>query len=179
MNRPLPAKFFLTFGVLYLFGAGILVYAQPQNSAISGEIPPRGIRGRTVAMDINARVLNESQAVTWEQIERKVTTPGTPVAVRLVGSNVVVVVQFTPFIRRNSGNVLVAQSQIWISDPQRNGVSYYTYIQTIPMVYGEAIHFFPLGQSQQLNASIEIMLVVNPSDEAVINEEETVATRDN
>jgi hypothetical protein len=176
----LPNKFFFAFSILYLFGTGILIYAQDHHTA-SGRDMPRGVRGRAVVMDINVKVLDESQTVLLEQAERKITTPGSPVGLQLVGSNLVVVVQFTPFIRRNSGNVLAAQGQIWIDnsqEPQR-GVSHYTSIQTIPMEYDEPIYFFPLGQAQQSGPSIEIIVTVNRYNEAGRNEEEAVATSDN
>jgi hypothetical protein len=175
----LPNKFFFAFSVFYLFGAGILVYAQPHHASNSGNTP-RG-RGWAVAMDIDVKVLDESQAEILAQSERKTTRPGSPVGIQLVGSNLVVVVQFTPLIRRSSGNVLVTQGQIWIGNPQdpERGVSHYTSIQTIPMEFGEPIYFFPLGQAQQSGPSIEIIITVNPYNETVINEEEAVATRDN
>jgi len=132
---------------------------------------------RAVAIDIDARVLEEKKEVIWEETTQKITMPGSPVGVKLVGSNVIVSVQFTPFIRRQSQNVLVAQGQIWIDDPSK-GWSYYTYIQTIPMVFGEPIYFFPLGASQQLNASaasIEMVLTVNltenPKDAPAVQSE--------
>jgi hypothetical protein len=180
MIRRLPKQFFFAFGFLYLFGAGVLVYAQPQQTANSGNTP-RGSRSWAVVMDINVRVLDESQTEILAQSERKTTTPGSPVGLQLVGSNLVVVVQFTPLIRRSSGNVLVAQGQIWIGnqqDPQR-GVSHYASIQTIPMEFGDPIYFFPLGQAQQSGPSIEIIITVNRYNEADRNEEEAVVTRDN
>ncbi|MDR2541872.1 MAG: hypothetical protein LBC80_00255 [Treponema sp.] len=123
-------------------------------------------RRRAVVLDINARVLDGEDIVSWSESDQKTTIPGTPVSIQLVGANVVVVVQFTPFIRRD-GNVLVAQGQVWINDPD-NGVGYFTSIQTIPMEFDEPIHFFPLGQSSELDAlsSIEIILTVNPYRDA-------------
>ncbi|MCL2800645.1 MAG: hypothetical protein FWD28_02680 [Treponema sp.] len=118
---------------------------------------------QSLALDINARVLADGQNVIWNENQRKTTIPGSPVGIRLVGSNIVVAVQFTPLIRRQ-GNVLIAQGQIWIEEPG-GGVSYYTSIQTIPMDFNEPIYFFPLGSgtNQQLNASIEIILTVSPN----------------
>ena len=120
------------------------------------------LRRNALIINIDARVLDEDKTVTWKQTENKITIPGRPVGINLVGSNVVVAVQFTPFIRRGQ-SVLVAQSQIWIENPEK-GISYYTSIQTIPMELGEPIHFFPLGNSGQPNSSIEIILIVNPHE---------------
>lgn len=118
---------------------------------------PHNIRTerRALEISINARTLNEEQVVVWNETQKKIAIPGTPVGIKLVGSNVVVAVQFTPYIRRQ-GNVLVAQGQIWIEN--QGSVNYYTSIQTIPMDFNEPIYFFPLGTS---NSSIEIIVTVN------------------
>jgi len=146
-------------GFLIIFAAGININAQENASSKDGD--RSGNRRRALVLDIKARVLEDEQTVIWNESHRKITIPGNPVGIKMVGSNIVVAVQFTPFIRR-SGNVLVAQGQIWIEDPQR-GMSYYTSIQTIPMDFDEPIYFFPLGTAhQQLDSIIEIILTVNP-----------------
>jgi len=160
MNRPLS---FLS--VLFLF-TSVCIEAQPKPTSTG--ITPEFIR-QSLVLDIDARAL-ENEEVIWEQSNQKITIPGTPVVIRLVGSNIIVAVQFTPFIRR-SGSVMVAQGQIWINDPEK-GVCYYTSIQTIPMEFNEPIYFFPLGTSPQSNSSIEIKLTVNPYKEPAITENE-------
>jgi len=143
------------FSAFFVFAASVPLYAQDQEAG--GMVP--GLRRRALVLDISARVLEEEEVVIWNETHRKLTIPGSPVGIKLVGSNIIVAIQFTPFIRRG-GNVLVAQGQIWIEDPEK-GITYYTSIQTIPMEFNEPIYFFPLGTSQHLTASIEIMLTVN------------------
>ena len=123
----------------------------------SGEMM-QGFRRRPVVLDINAKVLEHEQVV-WNETHQKITIPGTPVGIQLVGSNLVLAVQFTPFLRRH-GHVLVAQVQIGINDPAA-GVNYYTSIQTIPVEFNEPVYFFPLGQSGEAS-SIEITITINP-----------------
>jgi len=151
--------------VIFVIIASFSLNAQER---VSNEGAGQGLRRRALVIDINARVFEDGNTVVWNETHKKTTIPGNPVGIKLVGSNVVVAVQFTPFIRRH-GNVLVAQGQIWIEDPVR-GVSYYTSIQTIPMEFNEPIYFFPLGSSQQINSSIEIMLTVNPFSEIAVPE---------
>jgi hypothetical protein len=107
-------------------------------------------------------VVGEGQEVIWSESNRRVTIPGTPTGVQLMGSNVVVVAQFTPFILPD-GNVLVAHGQIWIAEPS-GVINYYTCIQTIPMEFGEQIYFFPLGSATHLIPSIEIVITVNNNE---------------
>jgi len=161
MNRPLSL-----LSVLFLFTTTVCIEAQPQ-PASNGMTP--GLRRQALVLDINTRAL-ENEEVIWDESNQKITIPGTPVGVRFVGSNIIVVMQFTPFIRR-SGSVLVAQGQIWITEPEK-GVNYYTFIQPIPIEFDEPVYFFPLGTSSQLNSSLEIKLTVKPYKEIAITENE-------
>ncbi|MDR0323509.1 MAG: hypothetical protein LBI12_03560 [Treponema sp.] len=121
-------------------------------------------RRQALVLDIESRVLGEEKRVVWTETNRKISLPGVPTGIQLVGSNIVVAVQFTPYVRRD-GNVLVAQGQIWVAD-ETGGVTYYTSMQTIPIEYGEPIYFYPLGSSEHLTPSIEIMLTVNLYNDA-------------
>jgi hypothetical protein len=153
---------FCLFGAFFIISASINtasinIHAQDSRGGL-GEMVS-GFRSRAVVMDIEARVLGEEKAVVWNETHRKLAIPGSPVGIKLVGSNVVVEAQFTPFIRRQ-GSVLVAQGQIWYNESGK-GISYYTSIQTIPLEFGEPIYFFPLGTSNQFGSSIEILITVN------------------
>jgi hypothetical protein len=170
MTRPI-----FIVSIICIF-TGILS-AQEQRVSNDRVIPEQ--RRRALVLDINARVLenepstgpqggsSRTQAVVWHETHQKITIPGTPVGIQLVGANLVVAAQFTPFIRRH-GSVLFAQVQIGIKDAD-HGVSYYTSIQTIPMEFGEPIYFLPLGQSGGAS-SIEIILTVNPYRETAVPE---------
>jgi len=143
---------------VFILTSGFVLEAQEEQSSRGGMNPE--LRRRALIMEINAKVFSDGQDIMWTESDSRIAIPGNPVSIRLVGSNVVVVVQFTPIIRRQ-GNVLVAQGQVWIETPG-TGVSYYTLVQTIPMDFNEPIYFFPLGTS---DSSIEITLVVNPYNE--------------
>jgi len=99
----------------------------------------------------------------WDSENTWVTIPGRPVGLKLVGANLVVAVQFTPFLRPGGRNILVAQGQIWINIPDE-GISYHTTMQTIPLEFSEQIYFFPLGSvdTRDADAYIEIQLVLEP-----------------
>jgi hypothetical protein len=154
-------RFLCLFSALFLFAAG--VYADEPVDPRAREMMP-GLRRRALAMDIDARVLEQEQVVVWNETHRKLAIPGSPVGIKLVGSNVAVAVQFTPFIRRHGQNVLVAQGQVWVEVPDE-GIRFHTSIQTIPLEFNEPIYFFPLGSSGETYPSIEIMITVNPYTE--------------
>ena len=123
------------------------------------------VRGRAIVLEINARVVEQDQVVIWNEFHRKTTISGRSVEIKLVGANVVVIAQFTPYIRRSAQTFLVAQGQIWMDIPNQ-GIRYHTSMQTIPLDFGESIYFFPLGSLQEEDsASIEVMLTLLPYEE--------------
>jgi len=134
------------------------------DSPHEGFSPPR-FRGRPLVLDINARVIEQNQTVIWNESHKKTTIPGRPVGIKMVGSNIVVVAQFTPYVRRGVQKYLVAQGQIWMEVPNQ-GIRYHTSIQAIPLEFGEPIYFFPLGpQNNEDKACIEVMLTLYPDEE--------------
>ena len=124
------------------------------------ELP--GLRERAVMMHMVSRIIEQDQQVVWNSEVDKATFPGRPVGLKLVGSNLVVAVQFTPYLRPHGRHVLVAQGQIWVNVPDE-GIRYYTTMQTIPLQFSEQVYFFPLGSVQiHDEAQIEIQLVMEP-----------------
>jgi hypothetical protein len=125
------------------------------------EIVP-ALREQAVKMAIVARVVEQNRVEVWNSVNSKVTIPGRPVGMKLVGNNIVVAVQFTPYRQRNGRNILVAQGQIWIDVPNQ-GILYQTAMETIPLEYGEQIYFFPLGSGENPDEPrIEIQVEIRP-----------------
>jgi len=148
----------------------VIIMAIPHVSAQDyslEEIPP-GLRDRAVVMEIATRIIEQNQNVAWDSENTKITIPGRPVGLRLVGDNIIVVVQFTPFMRSRGNNFLVAQGQVWLQIPNE-GLSFYTCMETIPLEFNELIYFFPLGSgdfmepgSSEIEPQIEIQIVLYP-----------------
>ena len=159
MNRFFPSLFLISV-MCFLTAGGIFLEAQEH--PVSGDRPRRDGGGRRqVVLNVNLRVL-EGEKVVSHVTDQKVTIPGTPVSIQITGSNIAIAAQFTPYLRRQSDNVLVAQAQIYITNPDKS-VNYYTSLQTIPMEFNEPIYYYPLGRSGESSASstIEIILTVN------------------
>ena len=124
------------------------------------------LRDKAVVLEVTARVVEQDEQEGWNTVSSKVTIPGRPVSIKLVGTNVVVAAQFTPYRREDGKNILVAQGQVWISSKEE-GMLYYTNMQTIPIEFGERVFFFPLGQKKDDRGSrIEVLLVLRPYTEA-------------
>ena len=153
---PLRSRTAFLWGILFIT-AGTMLGAQESSLE---ELP--GLRERAIVMNIVSRIVEQNQEVVWSSENSRITLPGRPVGLKLEGTNLVVAVQFTPFMRRNTQPFLVAQGEIWINIPNE-GMRYHTTIQTIPLEFNEQILFFPLGSMGVGDESfIEIQLVVEP-----------------
>lgn len=87
----------------------------------------------------------------------------------MMGTNVVMALQFTFFFRPGFTSVLVAQGQIWVDVPDE-GIRYQTTLQTIPIEIGEPIFFFPLGSPNSPEETrIELELEIRPYGETEHN----------
>ena len=142
---------------------------QTEAAALSVDSPFQSIfpqfRRRALVMDIDARIVEQNQTVIWSELHQKITMPGRPVAVKMVGANLVVAAQFTPYVRRGLQKFLVAQGQIWMEIPNQ-GMRYYTSMQTIPLEFDEPVYFFPLGPRKDDNAAcIEVMITLHPYED--------------
>ena len=128
--------------------------------ALLEEVP--ALRERAVVMHIVSRIVEQNQHIVWNSENSRVTLPGRPVGIKLVGTDLVVAVQFTPFLQEDAPHILVAHGQIWINIPNE-GMRYHTTIQTIPLRFNEQVFFFPLGSMESPDeAHIEILLVLEP-----------------
>jgi len=128
----------------------------------SSEQIPGGLRERAMIVRVSSRIVEQNQQVVWDSEATNITIPGRPVGLKLVGSDLVVVVQFTPFLRSTGQHTLVAQSQIWVNVPGE-GMSFQTAMQTIPFEFGQLVYFFPLGPARSQDAAhIEIQLILEP-----------------
>jgi hypothetical protein len=166
----------LTFCIIALASAGFIHAEEPGNQQTSqGEHAvapapessdtlhqrPR-FRGRPLELDITVRIIEQNQTVLWNESHKKETIPGRPVAIKLVGTNIVVEAQFTPYFRRGGQKILVAQGQIWLEVPNQ-GIRYHTSMQTTPLEFDEPIYFFPIGRDGAV--SIEVILILSPHEE--------------
>jgi hypothetical protein len=102
----------------------------------------------------------KDKGIAWQVRSVKYTVPGAPVPFKFIGTNVVILVQVTPFNRQDAqGLVLVAQWQVWVQSPG-GGLSYHTTINTLSVEYGETVLFFPLGVDSAGKAPIRLEIAI-------------------
>ena len=152
-------KRLVLFGIILVLISGGALGAQ---ETVLEELP--GLREKAVVVRIVSRIVEQDQRVVWNSVNSQVTITGRPVGLQLVSSEVVVSVQFTPFLRDTGRHTLVTKAQIWMSTPNE-GISYHTTMQTIQLGFMEQVYFFPLGSMQgQEGSKIEIQLALEPYD---------------
>ncbi|MDR2553106.1 MAG: hypothetical protein LBD31_08085 [Treponema sp.] len=128
----------------------------PAQEPLFDELP--ALREKAMVLQITTKIAENSQEV-WNAYNSKVTIPGRPVSIKLVGENLIISIQFTPYIREGK-YALVAQSQIWLNLPNK-GVDIKTATHSIPMDFGEPILFFPLGTDAAADTPrIEMLLTM-------------------
>jgi hypothetical protein len=172
MIFPFPPcrKFLGTVLFFAVLGAGI-----SQETSLEELLPE--LKERAVVLDIISSVVEENQRVVWNSVNSKVTIPGRPVGIKIIGANVVMALQFTPFLRRGGNSVLLVQGQIWVDIPGE-GMHYQTTLQTMPIEFGEPLFFFPLGSPRSpQDARIELQLEIRPYAEEGHNARRNRANR--
>ncbi|MDR1467703.1 MAG: hypothetical protein LBT00_00260 [Spirochaetaceae bacterium] len=132
-----------------------------------------GLRDRALVCTIEARVVEAEDEVAWQAADSKVTISGRPVSLKLAGDNIVVALQFTPYIRFQNGSppegYLVVQGQIWVNKND-GGMHYQGVMQSVPVSMGEKIYFLPLGPKKSRDeSSIEILFELRPYSEIAEN----------
>lgn len=145
------------FAALFLGGARLS--AQAQAPAV-----PEALKGKALTVSINAFVLQDGSTIAWQQQGLRYTVPGTPVAFRLMGSNVVIAIQVTPYENEKGGAILVTQGQVWVKG-ENGEISYRTTLESVLVRYGEKVLFFPLGRSPDGRAPICVELAVDHYNE--------------
>lgn len=145
MRRPFPFP---------VAAAAFLVLAALGLSAQESPVP-EALKNKALTISIQAFVLQDGTAVAWHEEGIRYTVPGTPVALRLVGSNVVIVIQVTPYDDGKNSVTLVTQGQVWVKGG--NGeLSYRTTLDSVTVGYGEKVLYFPLGRAPDGRAPMRV-----------------------
>lgn len=121
---------------------------------------------KALRLDISARITSlGGEEVVWNMDLTRVTLAGRAVQVRLDGSNVTVVAEFTPYVQDDGTLILVAEGRTWLSGEDDEAVRYRTSFKSLPIRLGEPVLFFPLGnrpvtvrsdEPEQFNIELEI-----------------------
>ena len=160
-------------GIVPFLLALAVAHAQGQASTPAPDADPKDalqeLLSKALTVTVSARVVPpEAQEETpvWNAESTKLTIPGRSIKVRLDGENVRIYLTCTPYLQDNGEVLLLAQGQVWFTEPQDNENRYVSTFYSIPVSYGEKILFFPLGvsstdqeQNRHFNIELEIKIV--------------------
>jgi len=153
-----------------------LAVAHAQGQAAGSDTDPKEalqeLLSKALTVTVSARILPpdavdaQSETPVWNAQSTKLTIPGRSIKVRLDGDNVRIYLICTPYLQDNGEVLLLAQGQVWFTEPQDNENRYVTTFYSIPVSYGEKVLFFPLGvakpdetQKKHFNIELEIKIV--------------------
>ncbi|MFP4383015.1 MAG: hypothetical protein ACLFST_00705 [Spirochaetia bacterium] len=124
--------------------------------------------GKAFSISLEITVKEGDDEAVWTLDVSRITIIGRSVSVRLVGSNILIAANLTPYQDRNDEDTinLVVQWQTWLTSAGEGVVEYKPAMRTIPLDLGESAMFFPLGSEQENknfdSFNIAIKLQVNP-----------------
>jgi hypothetical protein len=112
------------------------------------------------------------QAPTWTSKSLRYTMSGSPVAIRLAGDDLVVVVQVTPYDHGATGLLVVAQGQVW-RRKQDGQLDYRSVFESLYVSWGEHVLFYPLGRQSDGAAPISLEIAVERYGDKALSPEAT------
>jgi len=167
-----------TGGIVSFLLALAVAQAQGQAPAPDTTDPKDALQellSKALTVTVSARILPpdaapdadaQEEKPVWNAESTKLTIPGRSIRVRLDGDNVRINLICTPYLQDDGEVLLLAQGQVWFTEPQDNQNRYVSTFYSIPVSYGEKVLFFPLGvsnpdenQKEHFNIELEIKIV--------------------
>ena len=165
----------LRTGIVPFLLALAVAHAQGQAAPAPDQDPKEALQellSKALTVTVSARILppdvsdTQEETPVWNAESTKLTIPGRSIKVRLDGDNVRIYLTCTPYLQDDGEVLLLAQGQVWFTEPQDNENRYVSTFYSIPVSYGEKVLFFPLGVSsadeqekKHLNIELEIKIV--------------------
>lgn len=125
-----------------------------QPSASSAQTAPRTSQSQTVPHD------PPQVQVPWGDALTRALPFAAPLDVRLVGRNVVALLQIIPMNLKASVVELMVQGQIWVKMPDES-MSYKTTLHSMNVALGSRLLFYPLGMDSRNGAPIAVEIRVD------------------
>jgi hypothetical protein len=125
------------------------------------EAIPLSMRGEALSVSVKALVNHKDSKDPWQASDRKYTVPGTPVSVKMMGSDVAVVVSLTPYRTKEGSLFMIAQGQVWFREADGT-VRYRSTVDSVGVNFGEKLLFYPFGVYADGRAPLRLELVVDP-----------------
>jgi hypothetical protein len=131
-----------------------IVFALAVAQAAGQETPPdpnaalQELLSSALTVSISARILprdTQDDTPIWNAESTRLTIPGRAIRVRLDGENMRIYLICTPYVQEDGEVLLLAQGQVWFSEPTDNESKYSNTFYTIPVSFDSPVFFYPLG----------------------------------
>ncbi len=150
----------LLFNIRSAFSLSPAMVKLLQNkSEVKGEKPvekPRDEKARSQA--------ESAVSIAWTDPLTRNLPVAAPLDLRLMGKNLIVIVQLLPIALRDPIVDIFVHGQIWLTT-QDNSISYRTTMQTMSIPLGTRIYFYPLGADLKLGAPVAVEIRVDRAAE--------------
>ncbi len=125
--------------------------------------PKTGDKGETSgekAAGESTRLQSPVSAIDWSESLVRSLPLAAPLDLRLMGKNLVILVQVLPMGFRDPIVDLFIQGQIWVKT-EDNSLSYKTTMQSMSIPLGARIYFYPLGADYKSGAPVAVEIKVD------------------
>ena len=148
-------------GLILLFILGTLALPSFGQTETSPVVPENAI-----LVDLVVRLFSgDTESVLWNTESSKLTVSGKAIRVKISGTDIIIVTNLTPYRKDLNTFILLAHAEVWIKDPAKEAVSYYSTFKTLEVPAGETVLFFPLGVTEEQDPSaftIQIEIEIKP-----------------
>jgi hypothetical protein len=121
---------------------------------------PSALVNETLTVAIKATVGKKAGPPSWESKDLKYTIPGSSISVKMIGTDVAIIITVTPYKTKEGGLLLLAQGQVWYKEGE-SGLRYRTTVDTMSVNFGERVLFYPFGVQADGESPLRVELVMD------------------
>ena len=145
----------------------LIFYINPYTFSEETEIDEEALKllENVLQIELEVKLIQPGEINAWNSKTIKYTIPGYTVILKVEGTNIKFHGYFTPYLNKND-LFLIAQGHVWLSDPIKKSLRYFTCVKSISLKFGEKVVFLPLGitksSSEHEVHNIEIEILILP-----------------
>ncbi|HEY9054695.1 MAG TPA: hypothetical protein VIO60_07740 [Rectinemataceae bacterium] len=152
-----PAKGALVFRVRSAFSLSPAMVASLQSKP--SESPQSSASGSSKS---ESSAPQSVESIAWTEALVRELPYAAPLDLRLVGKNVVALIQIVPMEAKGKMVDLLVQGQVWVQKAD-GSLAFNTSFQSMSLALGSRLFFYPLGIDPKNGASIAVEIRVDPS----------------
>ena len=155
-NETVVAQELLIFKIRSAFSLTPAMVGAIQAKAFETSVPKESL---STSRATGSQAIEKSAEIPWSEALIRDVPFSIPLDVRIVGKNVISILQIVPVETATAMIELFVQSQVWVKNPD-GSVSFSTTFQSINVALSSRIYFYPLGVDPKNGAPIAIEIKV-------------------